>query len=79
MKYSLSLRDLPRAQAIFCRISRLESRYRHSQLQRQYRLPWGMNTGIVDSPYCSVYWAIRENIAQLIEKYWRDKFQYYNF
>ena len=36
MKYSLSTkeipRDFPRAQAIFHRISRLESQYRHSQL-----------------------------------------------
>ena len=32
MKYSLSPRDFPRAQAIFHRISRLESQYRHSQL-----------------------------------------------
>ena len=32
MKYSLSPRDFPRAQAIFHSISRLESQYRHSHL-----------------------------------------------
>ena len=35
MKYSLSPRDFPRAQAIFYCISRLESQYRHSQIQIQ--------------------------------------------
>ena len=37
-----------------------------------------INIGKVDSPYCSDSWAIRENIALYIEKYWRVKFQYYN-
>ena len=32
VKYSISLRDLPRAQAIVHRISRFESQYRHSHL-----------------------------------------------
>ena len=35
-----SLRDFLRAQTIFHRISRLESQYRHSQLQLQYCLSW---------------------------------------
>jgi hypothetical protein len=54
-----SRRDFPRDQSIFHRISRLESQYRHSQLQ--------LNIGSVDSPYCSNSWAIRENNALLIE------------
>ena len=32
VKYGLSLRDFSRAQAVFHRISRLESQYKHSQL-----------------------------------------------
>ena len=34
MKYSLSQRDFPRAQAIFHSIFRLESQYRHSHLAK---------------------------------------------
>ena len=37
-----SSRDFPRAQAIFHRISQLESSYRHSQLLRRYTSSIGL-------------------------------------
>ena len=37
-----------------------------------------INIGRVYSPYWSDSWAIQENIAKLMEQYWRVKFQYYN-
>ena len=70
--------DFPRTQAIFHRMSRLESQYRYSQLQLQHYPSCEINIGRGNSPYCSFYWAIREYIAQLIESYWSVKFQYYN-
>ena len=66
-----------------------ESQYIYSQLQLQYCPSWESNIERVDPPYCSVSWGyifqytpsragpIRENISQLIEQYWRVKFQYY--
>ena len=39
MKYCLSPRDFPRAQAIFHRIPRLESQYSHSQLPNNVMFP----------------------------------------
>ena len=59
-----SLRDFPRAQAIFHCISQLESKYRHSQLQLLHWPSWEINIGRVASPYYSDSWAIQENIAQ---------------
>ena len=40
MKYSLSLREILRAQAIIHRLSRLKSQYRHSELQLQHCPSW---------------------------------------
>ena len=36
-----------------------------------------INIGRVYSQYCWDSWAMQENIDQLIEQYWRGKFQYY--
>ena len=49
-----------------------------SQLLLQLWPDWEMYIGRVDYQYCSDGWAIRENIAQLIDQYWRFKFQYEN-
>ena len=64
MKYSLSAKEMPRAktkgflrvQAIFHRISQLESQYIFSELHFQYCPSRESNIGRVDSPYCSGSW-----------------------
>ena len=67
VKYSLSTRDFQRAQAIFHRISRLQSKYRHSQFLKvilpvlpflvgQY-WKYNLELGRVDSPYWSGSWG----------------------
>ena len=68
--------DIAMAQAIFHPKSRLESQYRHSQLQFQYCTSWESNIGRVDYPYYSSSWgyiyqyspsstgSVLENIAQ---------------
>ena len=53
MKYSLIPRDFPRAQAIFHRISRLQSQYRHSQL------PNNGFSAILGPSYCGIGATIR--------------------
>ena len=86
MKYSLSPREVPRAKAKgFHKVSGYISSYIPTQVTIQtfsITTPalsfLEINIGRVDSPYCSDSWAIRENIAQQIEQYWRGKFQYYN-